>query len=129
MLVAGDRYRLQTALHVGLGLSDTHALSHLHARGALTQGELARLVGVWTSGATVLIDRRRVQIELTTAGRDILTESSDRLRHAFDHIGSAQLAGVADHLVTIAADLTEQAAALRDRWNASREAPVEPAQD
>ncbi len=142
MIVAGDQYRLQAAAYFGLGLSDTHALSHLHARGALSQGDLARLVGVSTSGATVLIDRlenagvaerrtdpddrRRVQVVLTQAGLDTMTVSSERLQHAFAHVEPRQLRAVAEQLTTIAHDLTDQAAVLRD--GGARRAPISPTQ-
>ncbi len=111
-------------------------MSHLHAFGAMTQGELARRVGVSTSGAKVLVDRlenagiarrttdtddrRRVTVDLTSAGQSILDRSAARLKHAMDRIDREKLPTVTGYLRTVADDLTRQAAQLGAELAAQR---------
>ena len=131
LIIAGDQYRLQVATYFGMGLSDSFAISNLLVNGALTHGELARLVGVSTSGATVLVDRmqaagiaqrvtdpddrRRVLVELTPRGHAIMAQSSSRLQLAFADLDDDQIRVLTDLLGRLAVGLSRQAGELRDQ--------------
>ena len=100
VIVAGDDYRLAVASHFGLGVADTHAITHLDANGAIPQTTLARLMGVTSAGATGVVDRleradiarrtpdphdrRRYRVELTERARSIIADSDARLTRVFD---------------------------------------------
>jgi DNA-binding MarR family transcriptional regulator len=57
LIMAGERYRLVVADSVGLGATDSLAISYLAVDGALGQSELARGLGLTSSAATALVDR------------------------------------------------------------------------
>ena len=87
LIMAGERYRLTVAGLLGLGTTETQALSYLAVHGARGQSELARDLSLTSSAATALVDRlerhgaaerarhpsdrRRTLIRLTVHGEEL----------------------------------------------------------
>jgi DNA-binding MarR family transcriptional regulator len=126
LILAAEHYRHVVSSDLGLGTSDSQAVSYLFVRGPLGQGELGTLLDLNTSSMTALVDRlersgiaertphptdrRRLNVQLTKSGRGIVTRTSQWLRHAFKNIEPGNLTDVAATLNTIAQDLRHRAA-------------------
>jgi DNA-binding MarR family transcriptional regulator len=125
-LILGAEYYRQVASNaLGLGVSDSQAVSYLYARGSIGQTALGDLLGYNTGTMTVLVDRlersgvaeriphptdrRRLIVQLTPAGREIVERASRTLGAAFRHIPPDQLRAVTVALNAIGADLRELA--------------------
>jgi DNA-binding MarR family transcriptional regulator len=121
LILAGERYRIAVANHLGLTVNESRAISHVLARGPLGQTDLATALGLTTSSTTTLVDRlerremvarvpdphdrRRSTVEIPESGRRRLSEVRDWMPHAFDELGATDLPGVARLLDTIAGSL------------------------
>lgn len=129
LILAGEAYRHALAGHFGMGVTETAAVSYLHARGQLGQHELGRYLGINSSSVTQLIDRlegrgfaerradpedrRRSVVRLTKAGEATIETSRQWFAGAFDNIPT-DLATATDLLRTLATGLRANTAAVPD---------------
>ncbi|MGX7678337.1 MarR family winged helix-turn-helix transcriptional regulator [Jatrophihabitans sp. DSM 45814] len=125
LILAAEHYRHVVADDLGVGTTESQAVSYLFVRGPMGQGELGALLALNTSSMTALVDRlersgiaerqphpsdrRRFIIRLTASGRQRVTRTSDWLSNAFKSIPPARLAEVTASLHTITDDLRNKA--------------------
>jgi DNA-binding MarR family transcriptional regulator len=121
MILAGERYRHVLAERLGLGVTETQAISYLTVFGDRGQTDLASDLGITSGSSTALVDRlerrgiaeryahpsdrRRVLVRLTDEGRDVVQTSRAWLLAALadvpdDRLGEASglLRSIADRL-------------------------------
>ena len=131
LILAGERYRQAISDHVGLGVTETQAVSYLTVHGDRGQNELAADLGLSSGASTALVDRlerqgiaeryphpsdrRRTLVRLTARGEDIIRVSRQWLLASFRDVEPEQLGGVAATLRSIAAGLAEQSAEIAPR--------------
>jgi DNA-binding MarR family transcriptional regulator len=124
LILAGERYRQVISDHVGLGTTETQAVSYLTVHGDRGQNELAADLGLSSGASTALVDRlerqgiaeryphpsdrRRTLVRLTSRGDDIIRVSRQWLLASFRDVEPDQLDEVASTLRSIAAALTEK---------------------
>lgn len=124
LIMAGEAYRQAISTYVGLGVTETQAISHMTTWGDQGSSELAARLGITTSAATSLIDRleergiaerydhphdrRRVLVRLTDAGRAVITDSRRWFDRAFDRIPDVSIEAMTATLTVIAEDLQAQ---------------------
>ena len=122
LILAGERYRQLVAEAIGLGTTESQALSYLEVRGSSGQSELARDLGLTSSALTALVDRlerqgvaervrhprdrRRTIIRVTERGSVLLKESHQWLDAALELIDPADLELVSASFAIIAKDLS-----------------------
>lgn len=91
LIMAGERYRMAAAASVGMGTTESQAISYLAVHGARGQSDLASDLSLTSSAATALVDRlerhgvaerirhptdrRRTTIRLTPRGEELATEN------------------------------------------------------
>jgi DNA-binding MarR family transcriptional regulator len=125
IILAGEHYRRAVAEAIGLGTTESQALSYLAVHGDSGQSDVARCLGLTSSAATALVDRlerqgvaervrhprdrRRSIVRLTGRGEAMVSESHRWLRAALERVGSSDLGLVSASLATIAADLSTRA--------------------
>lgn len=125
LIMAGERYRLTMAALLGLGTTETQALSCLAVHGARGQSELARDLSLTSSAATALVDRlerhgaaervrhptdrRRTTIRLTAHGERLVADGQKPLFASLAQVDPAALPALADWLEIIAAGLRARA--------------------
>ncbi len=123
-----DAYRGGRAADVGgVAVTDIVALGHLYVQGSHTPTDLARHLQVTTASITELLDRlekrawvsrephphdrRRIVVNLTGAGRELIAgiyrEFGSRLAPAFDTLDPGQRQTVLDFLRTSAVRLAD----------------------
>ena len=118
LIMAGERYRLTVAGLLGLGTTETQALSYLAVHGARGQSELARDLSLTSSAATALVDRlerhgaaerarhptdrRRTTIRLTAHGEQLVADGQGPLLASLEQVDPAALPHLADWLDVIA---------------------------
>jgi DNA-binding MarR family transcriptional regulator len=128
VILAGEHYRQAISDHVGLGLTETHAISHLVVHGDRGQHELAHDLGLSSGAATALVDRlerqeiaeryphptdrRRTLVRLTAKGHAVVQQSDTRLGAALQDVPAADLERVSGLLQAIARRLDEQSQQL-----------------
>lgn len=121
LILAAEHYRYAVAVAVGLGSTETQALSFLALHGERGQSDLARDLRLTSSASTALVDRlerqgvaertrhphdrRRTIVRLTDRGRGIATESERCLAHALETLPHDTLAGFGSGLAVVADDL------------------------
>jgi DNA-binding MarR family transcriptional regulator len=121
LILAGERYRQVLSEAIGLGTTESQALSYLEVHGESGQSELARDLGLTSSALTALVDRlersgvaerlphpqdrRRSMIRVTEHGAALVTESHDWLDATLERIDPADLELVSASLGLIAQDL------------------------
>lgn len=121
LILAGEHYRLATALHMGITVNEAQAVSYLFARGPMGQGELAAAMSFTTSSTTALVDRlekrgiaerradptdrRRATIALSDVGTTELTEVRSWMAQAFVGFDDRELGEAGQLLRTLAANL------------------------
>jgi DNA-binding MarR family transcriptional regulator len=126
LILAGEHYRQVVADHIGLGVTETQAVSHLTMEGDLGHSELAGLLGITTSAATSLVDRleqhgvaeryhhpsdrRRSLVRLTERGHAVVLDSHRRLTDAFDEIPDEKIGDAVEILSALARGLGRQTA-------------------
>jgi DNA-binding MarR family transcriptional regulator len=124
LILAGERYRQVLSEHLGLGVTETQAISYLTIHGDRGQNDLASDLGLSSGASTALVDRlerqgiaeryphasdrRRTWVRLTDNGRSVVQESRQMLSTALEDIPTTQFDQVAEILRTIAEGLTEQ---------------------
>jgi DNA-binding MarR family transcriptional regulator len=122
IILAGEHYRKVVADAIGLGTTESQALSSLAVHGDSGQSDLARALGLTSSAATALVDRlerqgvaervrhprdrRRSIVRVTDRGETMLSESHRWLRAALERVGSSDLELVSASLAVIADDLS-----------------------
>ena len=121
LIMAGERYRLAVAAALGLGATESQALSYLAVHGGRGQSELARDLSLTSSAATALVDRlerhgaaervrhptdrRRTVIRLTDRGEQLVADGQELLLASLRRVDPVDLPRVADWLGLIAGDL------------------------
>lgn len=127
LILAGERYRQVISEHVGLGVTETQAVSYLTVHGDRGQNELAADLGLSSGASTALVDRlerqgiaeryphpsdrRRTLVRLTARGHRVVTESHEWLLNALCDVEPDQLDTLAETLTSIAHRLAEQSKA------------------
>ena len=130
LILAGERYRQVLSEHVGLGITETQAISYLTVHGDRGQNELAADLGLSSGASTALVDRlerqgiaeryphasdrRRTLVRLTDQGRQVVHESRRWLAASLQALPPSDLAQVAETLRTIAERLSEQSAGMAE---------------
>jgi DNA-binding MarR family transcriptional regulator len=131
LILAGERYRQAISDYVGLGVTETQAVSYLTVHGDRGQNELAADLGLSSGASTALVDRlerqgiaeryphpsdrRRTLVRLTARGYEVVTESREWLLAAFKGISPSDLDSVAQALRSIAERLSEKSADTASR--------------
>jgi DNA-binding MarR family transcriptional regulator len=126
LILSGERYRQVLSDYVGLGVTDTQAVSYLTVHGDRGQNELAGDLGLSSSASTSLIDRleregiaeryphpndrRRTLVRLTSRGHAVVEVSHGWLLAGFDDIPLGDHLAVAATLRSIAERLSERSA-------------------
>ena len=121
LILAGERYRLAIADHLGLTISESQAVSYLLARGELGQSELGATLGFNSSSTTALVDRlernalaervadphdrRRTLIRLSESGRRAVDDVQSWMADAFTDIEAADLPAVTATIGALTAGL------------------------
>jgi DNA-binding MarR family transcriptional regulator len=121
LILAGERYRQVLSDAIGLGTTESQALSYLEVHGSSGQSEMARDLGLTSSALTALVDRlerqgvaervrhpqdrRRAMVRVTEHGAALVTQSHDWLDAVLERIDPANLDLVSDSLAIIASDL------------------------
>ena len=117
LILAGEHYRQVVAEAIGLGTTESQALSFLAVYGSSGQSEMARNLGLTSSALTALVDRlerqgvaervrhprdrRRTIVQVTERGEAITTESHRWLAATLDRIDPAELDMVSASLAVI----------------------------
>lgn len=121
LVLAAEHYRQSVSLAVGLGTTETQAISALALHGERGQSELARDLQLTSSASTALVDRlerqgvaertrhphdrRRTIVRLTERGHRIATESQACLGRAIQLLQPELLADFTSGLALVADDL------------------------
>lgn len=121
LIMAGERYRMSVAASVGLGTTESQAISYLAIHGARGQSELARDLSLTSSAATALVDRleghgaaerarhpsdrRRTIIRLTERGTRLAAECQEPLRASLGLVPPTDLRVFSSWLGIVADDL------------------------
>jgi DNA-binding MarR family transcriptional regulator len=124
LILAGERYRQVLSDSVGLGVTETQAVSYLTVHGERGQNELAADLGLSSGASTALVDRlerqgiaeryphpsdrRRTLVRLRDRGRDVVQQSREWLGTAFRDIPSEELEALAVTLRSLAVSLDER---------------------
>ncbi len=130
VILAGERYRHVVAVRVGLGVTETQAISYLAVHGDRGQTELAADLGITSGSSTALVDRlekrgiaeryahpsdrRRALVRLTPKGHDVVRSSHDWLFAAFGDVAEEQLPEVSALLRSIAERLSAKSQEMAD---------------
>jgi DNA-binding MarR family transcriptional regulator len=126
LILAGERYRQVLSEYVGLGVTETQAVSYLTVHGDRGQNELAAGLGLSSGAATALVDRlerqgvaeryphssdrRRTLVRLTARGHQVAQEGRQWLLAGFRDVPPADLNSLAALLRSIADRLSERSA-------------------
>jgi DNA-binding MarR family transcriptional regulator len=134
IILAGEHYRQVVAEAIGLGTTESQALSYLAVHGSSGQSELARDLGLTSSALTALVDRlerqgvaervrhprdrRRTIVSLTDRGTAMVGESHRWLTATLERIDPADLDMVSASLAVIASDLSTRTSGDEvNRWD------------
>lgn len=126
LILAGERYRQIMAEAIGLGTTESQALSYLAVHGSSGQSDMARSLGLTSSALTALVDRlerrgvaervrhpkdrRRMIVQVTERGEAMTTASQRWLTVTMERIDPAELDLVSASLALIATDLATRTA-------------------
>jgi DNA-binding MarR family transcriptional regulator len=126
LILSGERYRQVLSDYVGLGITDTQAVSYLTVHGDRGQNELAADLGLSSSASTALVDRleregiaeryphpndrRRTLVRLTSRGHAVVEVGRQWLLAGLREIPPSEHAAVAATLRSIADRLLERSA-------------------
>ena len=139
LILAGEHYRQTLSGAIGLGTTESQALSYLAVHGESGQSVLARDLGLTSSASTALVDRlerqgvaervphphdrRRLIVRLTDRGRAVVDESYTWLAATLEQVDPAELAQVSGWLAFLADDLRDRTTARqREGWRGSTHA-------
>jgi DNA-binding MarR family transcriptional regulator len=122
IILAGEHYRQLVAEAIGLGTTESQALSYLAVHGSSGQSELSRDLGLTSSALTALVDRlerqgvaervrhphdrRRTIVSVTERGATMIQESHRWLAATLARLDPAALEMVSAALALIADDLS-----------------------
>jgi DNA-binding MarR family transcriptional regulator len=131
LILAGERYRQVLSDYVGLGVTETQAVSYLTVHGDRGQNELATDLGLSSGASTALVDRlerqgiaeryphpsdrRRTLVRLTDRGRAVVRESRVWLLAGFRDVDPSELGPLARQLNVVADRLSERSAEMAER--------------
>src|SRR3954452_5722884 len=123
LILAGERYRQVLAEHVGVGLTESQAVSYLAVHGDRGQNELAAGLGLSSGASTALVDRlerqgiaeryphpvdrRRTLVRLQERGYGVVARSREWLGSAFRDVPPADLPALSGTLRSLAERLNE----------------------
>lgn len=126
LILAGEYYRQAVSEAIGLGTTETQALSYLAVNGESGQSLLARDLGLTSSASTSLVDRlerqgvaervrhphdrRRLIVRLTDRGRAVVDESYTWLASTLEQVDPDELEHVSSTLAFLAEDLKTRTA-------------------
>jgi DNA-binding MarR family transcriptional regulator len=121
LIIASESYRQTVAHQLGMGVTETQALSNLYASTSMGQTELADALGITTSSVTSLIDRmersglvkrqphprdrRRTVVQLTKYGVESVERTRTWFVRALDDVADEQLDEVTQMLASLARNL------------------------
>ena len=124
VILAGERYRQVLADRLGLGVTETQAISYLTVFGDRGQTDLATDLGITSGSSTALVDRlersgiaeryahpsdrRRALVRLTAKGHAVVRSSHDWLLASLQDVPDERLGEVAGFLRSIADRLNDQ---------------------
>lgn len=124
LILAGERYRQVLSDHVGLGVTETQAVSYLTVHGDRGQNELAADLGLSRGTSTALVDRlerqgiaeryphpvdrRRTLVRLTARGRAVVEVSRRWLLAGLADVPPGDHEAVAATLRSVAERLSER---------------------
>lgn len=124
VILAGERYRQVLADRLGLGITETQAISYLTVFGDRGQTDLAADLGITSGSSTALVDRlersgiaeryahpsdrRRALVRLTAKGHAVVRSSHDWLLAALQDVPDERLTEAAGFLRSIADRLNAQ---------------------
>lgn len=130
LILAAEHYRQSMSNAIGLGTTESQAVSSLALHGERGQSDLARDLRLTSSASTALVDRlerqgvaersahprdrRRTNVRLTDRGRRIAAESQRSLSHALQLLGTDQLPLFSGGLAVVADDLDAVARRVTD---------------
>ena len=134
IILAGEHYRQVFSEAIGLGTTESQALSYLAVHGSSGQSELARDLGLTSSALTALVDRlerqgvaervrhprdrRRTIVSLTERGTVIISESHRWLAATLERVDADELERVSASLAAIADDLSTRTSGRdADNWS------------
>src|SRR6476660_2584488 len=122
LILAGERYRQVVSDYVGLGTTETQAISYLTVHGERGQNELASDLGLSSGASTALVDRlerqgideryphpshrRRTLVRLTARGQGVVRESREWLLGGLQDVAPPDQQQLAATLRSIADRLT-----------------------
>jgi len=126
LILAGEHYRQAVSVAIGLGTTESQALSYLAVHGESGQSVLARDLGLTSSASTSLVDRlerqgvaervrhphdrRRLIVRLTDRGRAVVDESYTWLASTLEQVDPDELEHVSSTLAFLAEDLKTRTA-------------------
>ena len=129
LILAGEHYRQAVSEAIGLGTTESQALSYLAVHGESGQSVLARDLGLTSSASTALVDRlerqgvaervkhpkdrRRLIIRLTSRGQAVVDESHRWLAATLEQVDRAELGQVSATLALLAGDLQTRTSTRR----------------
>lgn len=140
LILASEHYRQVIAESMGLGTTESQALSYLAVHGSVGQSELARDLGLTSSALTALVDRlerdgvaervshasdrRRSIVQLTERGDSLLSGSHGWLAATLERIDPAALEVLSASLKVVAGDLsTRTSNDGSDAWSGTEDEP------
>lgn len=128
VILAGERYRHVLADRIGLGITETQAISYLTVFGDRGQTDLAADLGITSGSSTALVDRlersgiaeryahpsdrRRALVRLTAKGQAVVRTSHDWLLAALADVPDEGLGEAAGVLRSIADRLNAQSSQM-----------------
>ena len=128
LILAGERYRQVLSESLGLGVTETQAISYLTVHGDRGQNELAADLGLSSGASTALVDRlerqgiaeryphpsdrRRTLVRLSDRGHEVVQQSRAWLGTAFHDVPPEELEALAGTLRSLAGRLDERSTAV-----------------
>ncbi|SEQ59146.1 DNA-binding transcriptional regulator, MarR family [Microlunatus flavus] len=139
LILAGEHYRQAVSVAIGLGTTESQALSYLAVHGESGQSVLARDLGLTSSASTALVDRlerqgvcervrhprdrRRLIVRLTPRGQAVVDESHHWLAATLQQIDPSELEQVSHWIAFLADDLrTRTSAREAEGWRGATHA-------
>ena len=126
LILAGERYRQVLSEYVGLGVTETQAVSYLTVHGDRGQNELAAGLGLSSGASTALVDRlerqgiaeryphpndrRRTLVRLTERGHAVVDVGRQWLLDGFGDVAPGDRGALAADLRSIAERLSRRTA-------------------
>lgn len=134
LILAGEHYRQVMAEAIGLGTTESQAISYLAVHGETGQSAMARDLGLTSSAATALVDRlerqgvaervrhpqdrRRSIVRPTERGASMMLESYRWLAATLERVEASDLELISASLALLADDLSTRTSShsAADGW-------------